>query len=118
MMLLMARLSGYGHPLSRPQASHDVTAVAELTCDAVQQTWRPDRFRQRVTVRNDSILALPGPVVLVLEGLPSGTRLRGTASPDRVSVPAGLAAGASVTLDLEFDSRSGKIRYTARVLAG
>lgn len=118
MMSLLTLSSRRGRVADRAEPGRDVTAVVSVIRGVARPTWRPDRFRQRVTLRNLSRVALPGAVVLVLQGLAKGTRLRGTGCPDSVRLPAGLGPGACVTVDLEFDSPSERIGGRARVVAG
>jgi hypothetical protein len=86
------------------------------------------RFSQQITVTNTTGNAAPGPISLVLDGLSSNATLyQASGTTDALAAPAGspyfnissLAAGASVTLTLQFtDPTLGGISYTPRILAG
>ena len=86
------------------------------------------RYAQTVTLRNATGAPISGPIFLVLDNLSAGaTLLNGSghttcAAPSGspyVSVPGGLAAGASATVVLQFTNPSNAaIAYTSRVLSG
>jgi hypothetical protein len=107
----------------------DVTSQLALTLGSIKRKGR--RFVQHVTIMNNGS-TLPGPLVLVLSNLTSGTKLvnaSGTTatvpSPGNpfLIIPLGssnqLASGASVGVDLTFTAKSARrIHYTPIVLAG
>jgi hypothetical protein len=109
----------------------DVTPLVGVARGRVRFNPATRHFRQRVTLRNLSGQVLPGPLWLVLDGLPRKVHLRnangmslahGTpGSPFVVANLAGdgLAPGGSVSLVLDFvNPRLRRIRYTPLVLEG
>jgi hypothetical protein len=117
--------------LDDPPPLTDVTPLVGVARGRVRFNPGTRHFRQRVTLHNLSGQVLPGPLWLVLDGLPRKVRLRnangmslahGTpGSPFAVINLSGdgLAPGGSVGLVLDFaNPRLRRIRYTPLVLEG
>ena len=105
-------------------AASDVTAQVTVTRGGFRYVRATGHYLQPVTLANNGA-ALADPISLVLDGLAGATLVgaSGTTSAAApsgspyVTLPAGgLAAGASVTVTLEFTAQP--TGYTARVLAG
>ncbi len=123
------------HPLADtvtqvPNIATDVSSRVSVTRGGFRLNRATGRFVQTVTLKNTGISAIAGPVSLVLDGLSGNATLFNktgvtsatspTGSP-YLSVSAGnMAAGASVTVTLEFTNSnvSKGITYNTRVLAG
>jgi len=86
-------------------------------------------LNQTITVKNNSGIAMVGPICVALDGLSSNTTLKNKNGNTVNSSPTGspyikvsnstLAAGASVTITLQFaNPASGAVTYTPRVITG
>ncbi len=105
-------------------AASDVTAQITLTRGGFRYVRATGHYLQPVTLANNGA-ALADPVSLVLDGL-AGAALVGASGTTSAAAPSGspyvtlptggLAAGASVTVTLEFTAQPSG--YTLRVLAG
>jgi purple acid phosphatase-like protein/calcineurin-like phosphoesterase family protein len=103
---------------------------ADVVRSGVVRDRRTGLFTQQLTITNNSVAAMPGPLFVVLDNL-SGTATLANGSGTtavfppfgpyiQVPVsPTGLAAGASVSVTLQFaNPSSAAITYTTRVLNG
>jgi hypothetical protein len=110
--------------------SADVTSLFHITPRAVRSAGR-GRFRQRLTLQNVSLNAVPAPLELALDGLGRGVRLSRARGLTRLQPPPGsplatldlagalLEPGDTITVDLQFLSPSrNAIHFRPRVLAG
>jgi hypothetical protein len=119
-----ARPGGGTSPAPLPQIAGDVTSMVRVSRG--KGMHHGSRYRQSITVVNDSGRNLAGPIKLVLDGLSRKVKVRhptgaGAASPDLVLVPPGgtFLAGQTLTLTLTLIVPAGqRPRFTARVLAG
>jgi hypothetical protein len=105
----------------------DVSAQVGVTLGGVRINRATGRFVGTATLKNNSAVAIAGPVSLLLDlpgsvslfnsdGTTCGTTPRGR---EFINVPAGLAAGASAQLTLEFNNPDSEaIKPTTKVLAG
>ncbi|MFL6231105.1 MAG: hypothetical protein ACJ741_20195 [Pyrinomonadaceae bacterium] len=128
---------GFWHALDSeappPSCASDVTSQLGVTRSGSSLNLATHRYRQTVTVRNDTALAFAAPLVFVLDGLPAGVALYQSAGTTGCAAPAGspytvvavgddnqLTPGESVTFVLEYTNPNSRqsITYTPRLLAG
>jgi predicted extracellular nuclease len=101
----------------------DVTAGVRTLGSGLTLNRLTGRYTGTLTVTNSGASALTGPLQVALNGLAGGITLvnaSGTqAGAPYITVPGGLAPGASVTLPLTF-SKTGtaNISYTAKIYSG
>jgi hypothetical protein len=106
--------------------SPDVTSLVKVTLGRLRR-GSDGRLHRRVVLMNRGTFALPGPVLLVLDGLAAG-RLRNRTGVTQVFPPLGspfilvqttnLTPGQSATIDLVYNGSGGHLGFTSRVLAG
>jgi len=111
-----------------PNIALDVSSQVSVTQSGFRLNRTTGRFVQTVTLTNNGS-AITGPLSLVLDSLSSNAGLFNKTGTTNAVSPAGsayldvqagdMAAGASVTVTLEFTNPTkGAISYSARVLAG
>ena len=106
--------------------SPDVTSLLALEFGAKKR--RRGGFVQSVTIHNFGSNAISGPLVLVLGGLGHKVRLvNASGATQRISPPGspflsagagGLGSGASVSVELIFAIKRGKLNFSTRVFSG
>ncbi|MDB5351906.1 MAG: hypothetical protein JWN86_3153 [Planctomycetota bacterium] len=106
--------------------SPDVTSFVSVVLGAKRR--RRGGIIQRITITNRGNNAIGGPIFLVLDNLSSNVRLANSAGTTTNVAPLGspfvrvsdgpLGAGSSVTVDLVFNVRRGRIGVNYRVLSG
>jgi hypothetical protein len=108
----------------------DVTSLFSITSGNPHKMG--GRFHQKVVLRNKTNNSIPGPILLVLDGLSAGVKVFGSMGTTHLFPPLGspvvmlnlqgaslFAPGFTLTLDLQFGASSAKkIHYTPRLLAG
>jgi hypothetical protein len=108
-----------------PRRPVDVTAQVRVLPGKVRRRGR--RLGQLVALTNTGATAVAGPMILVLTGLPRNVRLVRAggrapveATPDgpQVDLGTGLAPGATLTVGLQFEGATSRLRYAPRVLSG
>jgi hypothetical protein len=109
------------HPAS------NVTSQVAIAPGTITKTGKGS-YQQTVTITNTSTNTIVGPLALALDSLTAKVTLVNATGVTVTTKPAGspylesaetpLAAGASVTLTLQFKAVNGRITYTARVLSG
>lgn len=114
-----------------PVCASDVTSLLTVIRSGFSQNLVTRRFRQTVTIRNDSQQAIVGPLVYAVDNLslnallynPSGMTACSVPISPYVSLPTSagqLLPGQTITLVLEFTNSNMResITYSPRVLAG
>lgn len=108
----------------------DLTAsgIATVTKGALVYNFTTQRFNQSVTVTNNTVNPISGPISLVLDNLSSNASLFNASGVTSSALPAGssyvnstatLSPGQSVSIVLQFtDPTKAGITYTPRILAG
>lgn len=106
----------------------DVSSQVSVTRSGYGYNFATGRFVQTVTLKNSGSGTIAGPISLVLDSLSGNAALFNSSGRTACAVPAGsplinlgssLAAGASVTVQLQFtDPSKTGISYSTRVLAG
>ncbi len=107
----------------------DVSGSISVTRAGLVYNFGTQRFSQMVTLTNNSRSAIAGPVSLVLDGLSSNATLFNASgqtscvaplgSPYITAAPTNLAAGASISVALQFtDPTKTTVSYSTGVLAG
>jgi hypothetical protein len=132
---LTAIFSGDANFTSSAGSTAD-TVSPDVTGQFAIQAGKPHRhgnhFRVRVMLTYLGGIDLPGPVYLVLDGLPGGVKVHGAAASTQTQPPLGspvvllnlsgasaVSPGLTLSVDLDFSSPSpGKIHFTPRLLAG
>jgi len=116
-------------PNGVPLPPEDITAQLDIQRSGIRLNRRSGFFIQRITLTNPSALPIPGPLALILEGLPAGvTAVNRDSDTDRVLAGSAefdiavdqrlnsLLPGATVTFDVEFVNPERKrISYTPHV---
>jgi hypothetical protein len=110
------------------ECARDVTGAIFITYGGVTLNPMTKRYVQTLTLRNDSVATIAGPISLVLDKLSPNVTLYNASGTTALVLPAGspyinattsLAAGQSVTLQLQFTNPGNIVfSYDARVLAG
>jgi hypothetical protein len=113
---------------STSSCASDVSAAIRITRSGYGYNFATRRFVQTVTLRNATGSAIAGPLSLALDNLSSNATLFNASGPTVCAAPlgspfvnasAGLDAGASVSVILQFaDPAKTPITYATRVLAG
>jgi predicted extracellular nuclease len=103
--------------------SMDVTASVKFTRGVVSLNRTTGKFTGPVTITNTSGAALAGPLNYRLDGLTAGVTLDNATGTQNgapyITLPAGLAAGASVTVTTTFTNPAKvAIGYTAALISG
>jgi VCBS repeat-containing protein len=110
----------------------DVTAVVEVVGSASRIDRKTGNLTQKVTLKNVGSSSLAGPIVLVLDSLPSGLNVINPSGTTACTAPFGspyvmvnigadsvLKVRERATVELRFtQAGSAPLNYTARVLAG
>jgi predicted extracellular nuclease len=101
----------------------DVTASLKTYTTGYVFNRSTNKFTSSVQLTNTSGAALNGPLQLEFQALTSNVSLANATGSHNgnayITVPAGLAAGASVTVPLQFNNPSkGAISYTLKVFSG
>jgi CSLREA domain-containing protein len=107
----------------------DISSSVSVTRSGDVYNFGTQRFYQTVTLTNNSVSAISGPVSLVLEGLSSNASLFNATGNTTCAAPLGspyinvttgsVAPGASVSVVLQFkDPTKATITYSTGVLAG
>jgi predicted extracellular nuclease len=104
-------------------AYQDVTASVKTFTSGYVFNRITNKFTGTLQVTNTSGAALNGPLQLEFQGLSAGVTLANASGSHNgsayITVPAGLAAGASVNVPLQFNNPSkGAISYTLKVFSG
>lgn len=105
----------------------NVTSQVSVSASAIARTGK-NSYQQTVTLTNTSGKTITGPLALVLDSLSAKVALSNATGVTVTTTPSGspyldttqtsLAAGASVTLTLNFTAPNASISYTTRVLNG
>ena len=112
-----------------PPCAVDASAQVTVTRGGFRRNAATGRYVQQLTVRNTGATPIPGPVSLVVDNLSGNASLFNSSGNTacampvgpyvRVNVPAGLGAGQSAIVSLEFTNPTNQgIAYTTRVLSG
>jgi len=116
-----------------PPCASDVTSQLTIVRGGLTQNLITKRFRQTVTIKNNSGVAIVGPIAYVVDSLSSNATMFGPAGLTSCAVPlnspfanvnAGadniLSNGETLTVVVEFTNSAPpqSITYTPRVLAG
>jgi hypothetical protein len=101
----------------------DVTASLKTYATGYVFNRSTNKFTSSLQLTNTSGAALNGPLQLEFQALTSNVSLANATGSHNgnayITVPAGLAAGASVTVPLQFNNPSkGAISYTLKVFSG
>ncbi len=107
----------------------DVFSLLDVARGSLTVNRRTNTVAQPVTITNRGSSAIAGPIVLAIDNLSSNTSLTNSAGATANNAPAGspyvtvstngLAAGASVTVTLQFTlPTSGSVTYTTRTITG
>jgi hypothetical protein len=123
--------AGYGaiFKLTVPPVVQNVSGQVSVTRGGFLKNRATGRFVQTISLKNASGANIIGPTSLVLDALSGNAALFNKSGSTTVTTPSGspyinatagsLAAGASVTITLEFtDPTNAAISYSTRVLAG
>ncbi len=124
-------INGLKHAFLMTPPALNGTAYAAITRGAFKYNGTTKLYSQQVTLKNNSPLAVPGPVSLVLDRLSTNATLLAPSGTTASLLPAGspyvnatvsgslLNPGQTATLTLQLrNSTSGPITYTPRVLVG
>jgi hypothetical protein len=116
------------NPTPVPTESGDVTRLVDITGVMLGYQRRQRRNRLVLTFVNNSASRLEGPVVLVLDNLERGIRVRGNSgfthgqrgqpSPFFTLSTDAVDPGDTITLPLVFMNAPRRIRFAVRLLAG
>ena len=101
----------------------DVSSSVKVQASGIVLNRATNKFSSTVSLTNTSAAALAGPLQYLVQNLPAGVTLaNASGSKDGVpylTVPAGLAAGAQSSFQLQFNNPARvTISYTPAVFSG
>ncbi|WP_312515715.1 ExeM/NucH family extracellular endonuclease [Massilia sp.] len=109
--------------LNLTPAFSDVTGSVKVAIGGMTLNRVTGKYSGSVTITNTGGAALAGPLQLVLQGLPEGVLLDNRSGMQGgapyLTLPAGLAAGATVTINTTFTNAAKRsITYTPQLVSG